>query len=252
MITEQPQPNPPRPVGDRLTQTEAEARFARAWRGARTWSPSPCRLSLTPAQQPTISLLCEDACRARLSRSRDLVPPAEPPATASTPHRHPAATLASHGGAEAPGSGLGSQSQQTPPRALSWPPSTCTCCRAAAPLAGTWTVIPPGTATVLSAPGSTSNHPGSSAPLLIPFDFTLFECRLGRGNTPREPRSSHSRPVGGAGLLVSEPSALGVGVQWQDPSAASRFISQPFPVLEVPTPPTVCREAADVVTCRNF
>ena len=52
---------------------------------------------------------------------------------------------------------------------------------------------------------------------------------------PSEPRSSYSRLREGAGLLVAEPSApgRGVGVRWQDPSAALASSASPSAVLEV-------------------
>lgn len=76
MITEQPQPNLP----DQLVivnETEAEARPGKSLARSADVETVTLSPSLTPAQQPTISLLCEDAADTLSVESLTLVPPVD-------------------------------------------------------------------------------------------------------------------------------------------------------------------------------
>lgn len=77
MTMEQPQPNLP----DQLviiSETEAEARPSKSLaRSADVETVNLCP-SLIPAQQPTISLLCEDTADTLSVESLTLVPPVDP------------------------------------------------------------------------------------------------------------------------------------------------------------------------------
>ncbi|XP_069426056.1 protein CLEC16A isoform X8 [Ovis canadensis] len=105
MITEQPQPNLP----DQLVivnETEAEARPGKSLARSTDMEPVTLSPSLTPAQQPTISLLCEDAADTLSVESLTLVPPVDHHslhALTGIPPPPSPATVAT----EAPGSGAG-------------------------------------------------------------------------------------------------------------------------------------------------
>lgn len=76
MITEQPQPNLP----DQLVivnETEAESRPGKSLARSADVETVTLSPSLTPAQQPTISLLCEDAADTLSVESLTLVPPVD-------------------------------------------------------------------------------------------------------------------------------------------------------------------------------
>lgn len=77
MTLEQPQPNLP----DQLvivSETEAGARPGRSLAKSADAEPVSLSPSLTPAQQPTISLLCEDTADSLSVESLTLVPPVDP------------------------------------------------------------------------------------------------------------------------------------------------------------------------------
>ncbi|XP_065780406.1 protein CLEC16A isoform X8 [Muntiacus reevesi] len=104
MITEQPQPNLP----DQLVivdETEAEARPGKSLARSADVETVTLSPSLIPAQQPTISLLCEDAADTLSVESLTLVPPVDHHslhALTGIPPPPPAVV-----GTEAPGSGAG-------------------------------------------------------------------------------------------------------------------------------------------------
>lgn len=97
MTMEQPPPNLP----DQLVivnETEADARpsksLARSGGDVETVSLSP---SLIPAQQPTISLLCEDTADTLSVESLTLVPPVDPHSLHTLTGISPPATPAAEG-----------------------------------------------------------------------------------------------------------------------------------------------------------
>lgn len=104
MITEQPQPNLP----DQLVivdETEAEARPGKSLARSADMETVTLSPSLIPAQQPTISLLCEDTADTLSVESLTLVPPVDRHslhALTGIPPPPPAVV-----GTEAPGSGAG-------------------------------------------------------------------------------------------------------------------------------------------------
>lgn len=77
MITEQPQPNPPDQLVI-LNETEADAKPSKSPARSRDVETASLSPSLTPAQQPSISLLCEDTADTLSVESLTLVPPVDP------------------------------------------------------------------------------------------------------------------------------------------------------------------------------
>ncbi|XP_074179203.1 protein CLEC16A isoform X8 [Rhinolophus sinicus] len=77
MTTEQPQPNLPDQLVI-LNETEADARPSKSPARSRDVETASLSPSLTPAQQPSISLLCEDTADTLSVESLTLVPPVDP------------------------------------------------------------------------------------------------------------------------------------------------------------------------------